>query len=173
MHYQKSVRDFQGFGNVFHVIVLISFQAKTTYCIFAGGLHDFAEPDADSLPLVTLVRTQSILQDGNNFWENLFSQFSHQISKSTSRNLKKESKHWQKYFYSNRAHLKNDTNNFYFVYFYALKEKYRSLIRTGGSQKAQQQSEERWQDLTKSSGGVGNYDLPDVEGSLSNDQLSV
>lgn len=160
---------------MFHVMVLISFQywAKTTYCIFAGGLHDLAEPDADSLPLVTLVRTQSILQDGNDFWENLFSQFSHQISKCTSRNLKKQSKHWQKYFYSNRALLKNDTNNLYSVCFYALKERYRSLIRTGGSQKAQQQSEERWQDLTKSSGGVGNYNLPHVEGSLSNYQLSV
>lgn len=96
----KRLSGISGNAHMFQVIVLISFQlrAKTTYCIFAGGLHDLAEPDADSLPLVTLVRAQSILQDGNNFWENLFSQFSHQISKSTSRNLKKKSKHWQKLF---------------------------------------------------------------------------
>lgn len=161
---------------MFHVVVPISFQdcAKTTYCIFAGGLHDLAEPNADSLPLVTLVRAQSILQDGNYFWENLFSQFSHQISKSTSRNLKKQSKRWQKVLLKQQSSFKkNDTNNLYSVYFYAMKERYRSLIRTGGSQKAQQQSEERWEDLTKSSGGVGNYNLPHVEGSLSNYQLSV
>lgn len=105
---------------MFHVIVLISFQycAKTTYCIFAGGLHDLAETDADSLPLVTLVRAQSILQDGNNFWENLFSQFSHQISKSTSRNLKKQLKHWQKYFYSNRALFKKMIQIIYILYIF-------------------------------------------------------
>lgn len=74
-------------------LIILKEIASTPYCIFAGGLHDLAEPNADSLPLITLVRAQSVLQDGNNLWENLFSQFPNQISKSTSRNLKNQAAH--------------------------------------------------------------------------------
>lgn len=53
------------------------------------------------------------------------------------------------------------------------KQYYRSLVRAGGSQEAQQKSEEGGEDLSQSSGGVGHHNLPHVEGSLSNHQLSV
>lgn len=59
-----------------------------THCVFAGGLHDLAETDADSLPLVALVRAQSLLQDGNNLREDLLSQLPHQITQRPSSDLK-------------------------------------------------------------------------------------
>lgn len=58
------------------------------HCVFAGGLHDLAEADADSLPLVALVGAQSVLQDGNNLRENLLAQLPHQISQCPSSDLK-------------------------------------------------------------------------------------
>ena len=51
--------------------------------------------------------------------------------------------------------------------------KYRSLVGAGGGQETQQEREEGWEDLSKSSGGVGHHDLPHVEGSLSNHKLGV
>lgn len=62
-----------------------------THCVFAGGLHNLTEPDADSLPLVALVRAQSLLQDGDNLRENLLSQLPHQIPQCTSSDLKPHS----------------------------------------------------------------------------------
>ena len=59
-----------------------------THCVFAGGLHDLTETDADSLPLVALVRAQSLLQDGNNLREDLLSQLPHQITQRPSCDLK-------------------------------------------------------------------------------------
>lgn len=61
---------------------------RWTHRIFTGGLHDLAEANADSLPLVALVRAQPLLQDGNNLRENLLSQLPHQISQGPSSDLK-------------------------------------------------------------------------------------
>lgn len=63
-----------------------------THCVFAGGLHDLTEADADALPLVTLVRAQPLLQDGNDLREDLLSQFPHQIPQCPSSNLKPHQK---------------------------------------------------------------------------------
>ena len=56
--------------------------------IFAGGLHDLTEADADALPLVALVGAQPLLQDGNDLWEDLLSQLPHQIAQCPSSDLK-------------------------------------------------------------------------------------
>lgn len=44
-----------------------------TYCIFAGGFHDLTQANANTLPLITLVWTQPLLQNGDNLRQNLFS----------------------------------------------------------------------------------------------------
>ena len=66
----------------------VCYSACKTNRIFAGRLHDLTEANADTLPLVALVRAQSLLQDGNNLWENLLSQLPHQIAQCPSSNLK-------------------------------------------------------------------------------------
>lgn len=58
------------------------------YRILAGGLHDLAEPNADALPLIALVRAQPFLQDWNDLWEDLLSQLPHEVAKRPSSNLK-------------------------------------------------------------------------------------
>lgn len=71
--------------------------------------------------------------------------------------------------------MKSKQNHIHQLYsgYFSRQVRYRSLVRTGGGQEAQQQSEERWKDLTKSSGGVGHHDLPHVQGGLSDHQLGV
>lgn len=59
-----------------------------THRIFAGGLHDLTQADADALSLITLVRAQPLLQDGNNFRENFLSELPHQVAQCSSCNLK-------------------------------------------------------------------------------------
>lgn len=139
---------------------------KLTHRILAGGLHDLTKADADALPLVTLVGAQSLLQDGNNLRENLLPQFSHQISQRSSSDLKPQ---------PNTASVKSSFGTTAREYMCLQKSEgpYRSLVGAGRSQKAQQQSEEGWEDLSKSPGSVGDHDLPHVEGSLSDHQLSV
>ena len=53
----------------------------------AGGCHNLRQPNTDSLPLVSLTRVESTLQDGDYFRQNSLTQFSHQVTKRTSCNL--------------------------------------------------------------------------------------
>lgn len=64
------------------------YNSSVTHSVFTGGLHDFTEADADSLPLIALVRAQALLQDGNDLRENLLSKFPHQIPQRPSSDLK-------------------------------------------------------------------------------------
>lgn len=64
------------------------YNSSVTHSVFTGGLHDFTEADADTLPLIALVRAQALLQDGNDLRENLLSKFPHQITQRPSSDLK-------------------------------------------------------------------------------------
>lgn len=83
------------------------YSVGVTHCVFAGGLHDLAEADADSLPLVALVRAQSLLQDGNNLRENLLSQLPHQITQRPSSDLKTSTQRQHEGSQKNRATLQS------------------------------------------------------------------
>lgn len=52
-------------------------------------------------------------------------------------------------------------------------ERYRSLVRAGRSQEAQQEAEEGREDLPQCSGGVGYDNLPHMKGRLADNQLGV
>ena len=53
------------------------------------------------------------------------------------------------------------------------RDTYRSLIRTRAGQETQQEPKEGGQDLAQGAGGVGDHNLPDVQGGLPHHQLGV
>lgn len=84
----------------------------STYSVFAGGFHNFAETDAHTLPLIALFRAQTLLQDGDDFRKDLLSQFPYQIPQSTSCDLAKDKiHHW-------RTYTRTDKFIFTFVYIF-------------------------------------------------------
>lgn len=67
-----------------------------THRIFAGGLHDLTEADADTLSLIALIGAQPLLQDGNDLRKNLLSQLPHQITQRPSSDLNQDDKNVSK-----------------------------------------------------------------------------
>ena len=72
----------------YNVLIKEANERLETDRIPASRLHDLTEADADPLSLITLVGAEPLLQNGNYLWENLFSQFPHQVTQCPCSNLK-------------------------------------------------------------------------------------
>lgn len=52
---------------------------KHTHSVPAGRLHDLTQPDAHALPLITLLRPQAFLEDGDDLREDLLPELPDQV----------------------------------------------------------------------------------------------